>query len=298
MLNGGAVRIKAGEGLEIMSRPTDAQLDTLYDVIERLKETAESFGDDAISVDVDDPTGGTLFTASYGTKVSPVRILHDVRDWFDRGIVPENAVGSLAEKESRSYSVADADDAGIIIDGVVKKESELEMGGPEWMALKHLKYRRHDKNVAMYELKEEIEDAEYYGMKERAAKLREVKRILESGARLTRNTKTVVIADDNGGKLGKRVTQAEWNAAKKHFGTTDNPSVMGYILPDGTALDLSGGTGGQRSLDHRNISAAIKREKRPNADHPAMVDAVLSGAIRYIPEGNGLQFGKTPTEAQ
>ena len=42
--------------------------------------------------------------------------------------------------------------------------------------------------------------------------------------------------------------------AKEEFPLTDNASLAGYLLPDGSMLDFSGGQG-QRIFDHRDISS-------------------------------------------
>lgn len=101
------------------------------------------------------------------------------------------------------------------------------------------------------------------------------------------------------GTLGRLISQDEWDAAKKAYGTTDNPLVIGFILPDGTALDFSGGgNGSRRMVDHRDIRDVIKREKRDKVYYPELVDFVLSGAIRYITHIHGFQIGRLPTEEQ
>ena len=96
------------------------------------------------------------------------------------------------------------------------------------------------------------------------------------------------------------------SAAKKHFGVTSNPSETGYILPDGTRLDLSGrhNAGGyvrsgdkfmaepgkpdylanSRNTDHREL---FDVEGIKESDHQwGAVEQFLTetGAIRYIPD--------------
>ena len=82
--------------------------------------------------------------------------------------------------------------------------------------------------------------------------------------------------------------------AKDYFGTTRNLNEAGYILTDGSLLDLSGknqgGRGGYRALDHLDVAEALE-----NAD---MYDFINSGNIRYLPESDTIQIADIPTAAQ
>lgn len=91
---------------------------------------------------------------------------------------------------------------------------------------------------------------------------------------------------------------------KKHFGTTDKLTEAGYILPDGSLLDLSGAVygatrtlEGHRTLDHRDIRDAFEE----NNDFPegiSMEDFINAGAIRFSPESYSFMMAHSPTAAQ
>jgi len=74
----------------------------------------------------------------------------------------------------------------------------------------------------------------------------------------------------------------------KSFGKTANPVQAGYIHPDGSLINLSGGDPYGRGIDHRIIGgfAAIQEI------------GTYGGYIRYMPEGGGFEIRKTPTSAQ
>ena len=80
--------------------------------------------------------------------------------------------------------------------------------------------------------------------------------------------------------------------AKKHFGTTNNLLEAGYILNDGSLLDLSGkkfgGEANTRSIDHREINEI-------NVD---MDEFINDGNIRYMPESDTILFVGTPNPKQ
>jgi uncharacterized radical SAM superfamily protein len=83
-----------------------------------------------------------------------------------------------------------------------------------------------------------------------------------------------------------------FSAAKKMFGLTDDMGEVGWMLPDGSALDFSGkknnGQAGSRNLDHRMFGKA----------GVSMMQALEMGAIRMKPEENGFELWKSPTAAQ
>lgn len=80
--------------------------------------------------------------------------------------------------------------------------------------------------------------------------------------------------------------------AKKSFGVTTNFKEAGYLLQDGSLLDLSGknqgGTPGRRTLDHREI----------NEVGYDMAEFIDIGNIRLQPESNGFELMHEPTEKQ
>lgn len=103
--------------------------------------------------------------------------------------------------------------------------------------------------------------------------------------------------------------------AKQHFGVTHDPRECGYILPDGTMLDLSGrhtvsnyqraadGRNvvvkgrdyftGTRQIDHRDLGPITEKDGTEG-----MLEFMrLSGAIRFSP-GNGFSVVCMPTPRQ
>lgn len=103
-------------------------------------------------------------------------------------------------------------------------------------------------------------------------------------------------ASENRSEVDKqKLYNAEYNRkAKDYFGTTRNLNEAGYILTDGSLLDLSGkrqgASGGYRALDHLDVAEALE-----NAD---MYDFINSGNIRYLPESDTIQIADIPTAAQ
>lgn len=93
--------------------------------------------------------------------------------------------------------------------------------------------------------------------------------------------------------------------AKEFFGEATDWREAGYILPDGTLLDLSGanfggGHYGYRQLDHRDIKEAFERfegtKEFPNG--VAMEDFINAGAIRFGSESMSFMIAQNPTSAQ
>lgn len=96
-------------------------------------------------------------------------------------------------------------------------------------------------------------------------------------------------------ELSKRYAGDFYEIAKKEFGTTEDWREAGYILPDGTLLDLSGknqgGSPGVRSRDHREVGTFTFR-----GGTAGMREFMQHGAIRV---GIGyMDLVKKPTEAQ
>jgi len=90
-----------------------------------------------------------------------------------------------------------------------------------------------------------------------------------------------------------------FDKAAREWGTTDNPYDAGYILPDGSLLDMSEGGGEGRTLDHRAVQGILQR------DYPrqgAMVEFMSRGAIRMhaSPRERALFLDvvRRPTDAQ
>ena len=91
--------------------------------------------------------------------------------------------------------------------------------------------------------------------------------------------------------------------AKDYFGTTSNRREAGYILNDGSYLDMSGkkfgGSPGRRSLDHREIvDAFLDNPENVNNLEIGFDEFIDNGAVRYMPETNSFFMSKEPSEAQ
>ena len=84
----------------------------------------------------------------------------------------------------------------------------------------------------------------------------------------------------------------------KEYGKTYRWSETGYILKDGTRLDLSGrnegAPGGYRSIDHRDIFSSYEGIDRTEA----MIEFMERGNIRVSPEYPGINLQVEPTEEQ
>lgn len=85
---------------------------------------------------------------------------------------------------------------------------------------------------------------------------------------------------------------------KKHFGTTSNILESGFILTDGSILDLSeknnGGSAGMRNADHRDINFIY-----PNKGNTeSLIHFMNIGNIRLVPETKGIDLVTMPNELQ
>lgn len=84
----------------------------------------------------------------------------------------------------------------------------------------------------------------------------------------------------------------------KRYGKTYRWSEAGYLLKDGTRVDMSGrnegAPGGNRTIDHRDIFYDISGDYGTDA----MVEFMSRGNIRVIPEYPGINLQVEPTEAQ
>ena len=92
------------------------------------------------------------------------------------------------------------------------------------------------------------------------------------------------------------------NVAKEYFGTTTNLNEAGYILNDGSLLDLSGknmgGAAGRRSLDHREVNSAFIETENPDYEDVGFNEFIDNGAIRFMPEANSFLIARMPSEKQ
>ena len=124
-----------------------------------------------------------------------------------------------------------------------------------------------------------------------------------------------VITYDNNGKvipLSKRFNKKSADIryslpvdveadVKKHYGSTYNWKETGYILQDGTRLDLSGrnegARGGYRQVDHRDIFA-IFEDGDYSYGTEALVEFMGRGNIRVMPETPGINLQVEPNAEQ
>ena len=106
----------------------------------------------------------------------------------------------------------------------------------------------------------------------------------------------------NGNKQGVRFAlkdTVEQDVLAK-YGKTYRWAEAGYILKDGTRLDLSGrnegASGGYRTVDHRDIFDIYEDSEDYGTD--AMNQFMARGNIRVMPESPGINLQVEPTEEQ
>ena len=105
------------------------------------------------------------------------------------------------------------------------------------------------------------------------------------------------------GKFSPAATPKENDkTALAYFGKTYKWSETGYVLLDGSRLDFSGrhegGSGGYRSVDHRDISDAFGGDFGDGSYTGGMVQFMQEGNIRISPESGGINLAVMPTRAQ
>ena len=85
----------------------------------------------------------------------------------------------------------------------------------------------------------------------------------------------------------------------KYYGTTDDPMLGGFILPDGSFLDFSEGFG-SRSLDHRNIAFMSVKPEGPRESRWDLLERICKrvGMYRWMPESWALSAWTPPTREQ
>jgi hypothetical protein len=101
-------------------------------------------------------------------------------------------------------------------------------------------------------------------------------------------------------RVEKSQDQKDITAAKRYFGTTTEPKFGGYIVPDGSMLDLSGRRQGNtyatsRALDHREIGYAVKDNL---GGTEGMRDFMRKGNIRMDYNSGAFDLEKAPSDAQ
>jgi len=84
-----------------------------------------------------------------------------------------------------------------------------------------------------------------------------------------------------------------YHTPERIFGFTDDLRLAGYILPDGSLLDMSEGSG-MRSADHRQVAGL--REGSPGT--AGMQEYMAEGNIRVDANSGMIDLSAPPTEAQ
>jgi len=86
---------------------------------------------------------------------------------------------------------------------------------------------------------------------------------------------------------------------RKEYGVTDDPMLGGFLLPDGSFLDFSEGSG-QRIQDHRNITWASTVSEKPHENRYDVMSRVAKkvGMYRWMPENWSLEMWTLPTPQQ
>ena len=96
--------------------------------------------------------------------------------------------------------------------------------------------------------------------------------------------------------------KAHNKAVVDYFGKTYSWKETGYVLLDGTKLDLSGkhegAPGGYRTVDHRDIVDALGDDYGDGSYSGSLVQFMSEGNIRISPESNGINLSVQPTKAQ
>ena len=91
-------------------------------------------------------------------------------------------------------------------------------------------------------------------------------------------------------------------AVVDYFGKTYNWAETGYVLLDGTKLDMSGkhdgAPGGYRTVDHRDIVDALGSDYGDGSYSGSLVQFMSEGNIRISPESDGINLSVKPNKAQ
>lgn len=83
-------------------------------------------------------------------------------------------------------------------------------------------------------------------------------------------------------------------AAKRYWGVTKDLHETGFILSDGTFLDLSGGVSGRRTREHSALPDEIKRALGKSGHVGLAAFLQQTGVIRVVP-ALGIAVGRMPT---
>lgn len=199
-------------------------------------------------------------------------------------------------KTNKAYQsmLESTSDEGLMYNGEFTPVSDMPLGTVKRHVFDSLKYNGNNRSAAITRIKQHIDFMEDVATEEQMKGYMLELEMLRNGASIISKKVTVPTKSN---PIGKEVSDDEWEDAKSRFGISPSPVTTGYILPDGSQLNFSGNGGYSRDIDHRYISSAIRRESRKSTSYPAFVDAILSGAIRYI-YPKSFMFGRKPTEEQ
>ncbi len=96
--------------------------------------------------------------------------------------------------------------------------------------------------------------------------------------------------------------KAHNKAVVDYFGTTYKWAETGYVLLDGSKLDMSGkhegAPGGYRTVDHRDIVDALGSDYGDDTYSGSLVQFMSEGNIRISPESDGINLSVKPNKAQ
>ena len=97
------------------------------------------------------------------------------------------------------------------------------------------------------------------------------------------------------------LNESDYRKLEKHFGTTANYNVAGYMLTNGKILDFSGKHWGDtkstfRQVDHRDVWDVWENSDKDGVDE--MVNMIGNGNIRLMPEIGGINLAVAPNELQ
>lgn len=160
-----------------------------------------------------------------------------------------------------------------------------------------------------YEVSKIGEDASYLWEKVKSLRKKSLTKRGENGAgnivyKVLRRTgyldklfKLFSATYDKSNSISESLIREEFDllgAAKNFFGTTNDLRECGFILPDGSMLDLSGGQSGRRTVQHRSIES-LENENTPTISLSRFVEA---GAIRCDLRGGFINLIKRPTKEQ
>lgn len=150
-------------------------------------------------------------------------------------------------------------------------------------------------------------EAAFYDFPSYTAELRKIHEEFKQRANAERNAAGENAKENKEKKLSlKSYTEEEKKQhiedAAAYFGKTEKWSETGYITTDGGRLDFSGrhegGSGGYRTVDHRDIRDALGDDYGGDDYGGSMVQFMSEGNIRVSPESGGIDLSVKPTKAQ